>query len=130
MFCAKCRTENKDGALFCKNCGAPLETKKKENVNYTARPGNGNKVQFESDLRQTTIPDEYKPISMWGYFGYQILFAIPILGIILLIICAITASNVNLKNFARSYFCFMIIVIVVFLILTLYAGVTINRFML
>ena len=21
------------------------------------------------------IPEEYRPISMWGYFGYQLLFA-------------------------------------------------------
>ena len=27
---------------------------------------------------QKNIPDEYKPISMWGYFGYEILFSIPI----------------------------------------------------
>ena len=32
---------------------------------------------------QVNIPSEYKPISMWGYFGYQILFAIPIIGFIL-----------------------------------------------
>lgn len=25
------------------------------------------------------ISNEYKPITMWGYFGYQILFSIPII---------------------------------------------------
>lgn len=65
---------------------------------------------------QPVIPEEYRPISMWGYFGYQILFAIPIVGLICLIVFAITAKNVNLKNFARSYFCVLIIAIIVFAI--------------
>lgn len=57
------------------------------------------------------IPEEYKPISMWGYFGYEILFAIPIVGIICLIIFALGGtSNKNVRNFARSYFCFIILV--------------------
>lgn len=54
-------------------------------------------------------PDEYKPISMWGYFGYQILFSIPVIGWIFIVIFALTASNQNLKNFARSQFCVLII---------------------
>ena len=59
------------------------------------------------------IPPEYAPISMWGYFGYQILFAIPFIGFIVLIIIAIGAKNINLKNFARSYFCLLIIALIV-----------------
>ena len=56
------------------------------------------------------IPNEYKPISMWGYFGYELLFAIPCIGFILLCVFSFGGTtNVNLKNFARSYFCFIII---------------------
>lgn len=56
------------------------------------------------------IPAEYQPISMWGYFGYQILFAIPVIGFIFLIVFACGGKrNVNVKNFARSYFCVLII---------------------
>ena len=62
------------------------------------------------------IPEEYRPISMWGYFGYEILFSIPVVGFICLIIFAIGAKNVNKKNFARSYFCYTIICLVVFLV--------------
>ena len=36
-----------------------------------------------------SIPDDYKPISMWGYFWYQILFSIPVIGTIILIFKAI-----------------------------------------
>ena len=56
--------------------------------------------------------EEYRPISAWGYFGYEILFAIPVLGVILAIVFSFTARNRNLKNFARSQFCFLIIVII------------------
>ena len=63
------------------------------------------------------IPEEYRPISMWGYFGYEILFSIPVIGFIFLIVFAIGAKNVNKKNFARSYFCYTIICFVVFMVI-------------
>lgn len=62
------------------------------------------------------IPSEYTPITMWGYFGYQILFSIPVLGWIFVIIFALTAANRNLRNFARSQFCLWIIWLVVILV--------------
>ncbi len=67
---------------------------------------------MSSDHNYANIPSEYEPISMWGYFGYELLFSIPIIGFILLIILAITARNKNVKNFARSYFCFIIILLI------------------
>lgn len=69
-----------------------------------------------SSSKLNRIPPEYQPISMWGYFGYGILFQIPIIGWIFVIIFALTAGNINLRNFARSQFCLMIIWIVLFLI--------------
>ncbi len=65
-------------------------------------------------MEHPSVPKEYEPISMWGYFGYEILFSIPVIGFICLIIFAIGAKNVNKKNFARSYFCYTIICIMVF----------------
>lgn len=66
--------------------------------------------------REPKIPPEYQPISMWGYFGYGILFTLPIIGWIFLIIFALTANNINLRNFARSQFCILIIWLVILLI--------------
>lgn len=64
------------------------------------------------------IPEEYKPLSMWSYFYYQILFSIPIIGFIMLLVFSLGGTkNINLRNFARSYFCFLIILIVVIIIL-------------
>lgn len=57
------------------------------------------------------IPEEYKPISMWGYFGYELLFSIPCVGFIILLVFAFGGNkNINVRNFARSYFCYMIII--------------------
>ena len=67
--------------------------------------------------KTVNIPSEYKPISMWGYFVYEILFSIPCIGFIMLCVFSFGGtSNVNLKNFARSYFCFLIIGIILMLI--------------
>lgn len=60
---------------------------------------------------------DYKPISAWGYVGYQLLFAIPLVGLILLIVFACGGTKrVNLKNFARSYFCAFLVAIAVIII--------------
>ena len=72
------------------------------------------------------LPPEYRPISMWGYFGYEILFSIPIVGFILLLVFSFGGTkNVNLRNFARSYFCVTIIVLVVVLIIAAMGGLAI-----
>ena len=75
-------------------------------------------------LTHTTIPEEYKPISMWGYLGYQLLFSIPLIGFILLVVFSLGGTkNINLRNFARSYFCYAIIVLVIVISLFLiFAG--------
>ena len=68
-------------------------------------------------MDNSNIPEEYRPISMWGYFGYEILFSIPIVGFICLIVFALGAKNVNKKNFARSYFCYTIIVCIIAIVI-------------
>ena len=66
------------------------------------------------------IPEEYKPISMWGYFGYNILFSLPLIGLILLLIFSFGGTrNINLKNYARSFFCYLILIVIIVGILVL-----------
>lgn len=73
---------------------------------------NANQQNLQMQNGQS-IPPEYAPISMWGYFGYQLLFAIPCVGFVLAIVFSFTSSNVNVKNFARSTFCVWIIAAIV-----------------
>lgn len=57
--------------------------------------------------------NEYRPMGAWGYFGYEILFNIPLVGLILLIIFSFDSSYIARRNFARSYFCFIVLVLIV-----------------
>ena len=59
------------------------------------------------------IPRSFKPISAWGYVGYSILYAIPVLGWIFLFIHAIGAENRNVRSYARSYFCNLLLVAII-----------------
>lgn len=67
--------------------------------------------------REVSIPENYEPIGMWGYFGYEFLFSIPVIGWVLCVSFALMAHNHNLRNFARSQFCYLIIYIVIFCVL-------------
>lgn len=58
------------------------------------------------------IPQKYRPLGMWAFFGYTILFSLPIVGLILALVFAFNNNNVCRRNFARSYFCILIISIV------------------
>ena len=70
-----------------------------------------------------TLSPEYRPISMWGYFGYEILFSIPIVGFILLLVFSFGGTkNVNLRNFARSYFCLLILVVIFAIVVAIIGG--------
>lgn len=70
----------------------------------------------------SNIPSQYKPISAWGYFGYNILFSIPIVGFILLIVFSLDSSNINRRNYARSFFIVYLLLGIVFLISVLFFG--------
>ena len=69
------------------------------------------------------IPDNYKPISPWGYLGYSILFAIPVLGLILLIVFSFSDANINRRNYARSIWCALLLGVIITVILVILAAV-------
>lgn len=82
-----------------------------------------NMVTVEADGKIYEVPTSLKPISTWGYFGYEILFAIPFIGLIFAIIFALGATNnISLRNLARSRFCILIVLLVFFGILFLFGG--------
>jgi len=62
------------------------------------------------------IPEAYRPLSPWAYFGLDILYSIPLVGWIFLIVHAVSSGNINRRNFARSFFCVYVIVIVLIII--------------
>ena len=75
------------------------------------------------------IPYQYRPLSPWAYFGYSLLFSIPLVGFILLIVFSFSNENINRRNFARSFFCALLIGVIIFvvmLVLGLVLGVSMD----
>lgn len=109
MNCPKCGTINDNQAAFCAECGAHL-TEETANVQIPVPPippipqPEGLRVPPVPKAKPE-IPGEYKPLSPWAYFGWQLLFAIPFVGFVLLIVMSFAPRNKNLKNFTRSYWC-------------------------
>ncbi len=129
MTCDHCGAQNAEGTRFCVNCGAPLTAQS----NYS-RAGQ-TQAQSRSDasrpyqptytqpiITQEQLPEKFRPLSPWAYFGYGILFSIPLVGLICLIVFSFNDTNINRRNFARSYFIVLLIAVVLLLILA-FAGV-------
>ncbi len=58
------------------------------------------------------LPECYRPLSPWAYFGLGILYALPLVGWIFLIVHALSGKNINRRNYARSYFCAYVLAII------------------
>lgn len=59
------------------------------------------------------IPSEYRPIGAWAYFGYTVLFCIPVLGFLCVIIMSFVRGNVNRRSFARFYLLLFTVLLVI-----------------
>lgn len=62
------------------------------------------------------LPEKYRPLGAWAYFGYGILFSLPVVGLICTIVFSFAGVNINRRSFARSYFCVWAIVLVIAII--------------
>lgn len=59
-------------------------------------------------------PEQFKPISTWGYVGYGFLFCVPVIGWILLAVFAFSNNHINRRSYARSFFIRILILFIVF----------------
>ena len=66
--------------------------------------------------------DINKPLSMWGYFGYQVLFSIPVIGLVSLILISVFAKNVNVRNYACSFYCTLILTVALIVVVLALGG--------
>ena len=82
MYCSNCGTKCNKGAKFCGNCGNVLDNNE-EQTETSAMPvatinnNSNNNNNYQNNTNNgypDELPLEYKPISAWGYFGYQLLF--------------------------------------------------------
>ena len=109
-FCMECGSEVGPEDDFCDNCGAPVGKPKPPKEHPVppvppvpaAVPTHYSPAKTEMDVND--LPQEYKPLGAWAYFGYELLFSIPLAGLIVAIVFAAGGTNnINLRNLARGY---------------------------
>ena len=149
MKCPSCNLELGENAKFCPICGAtvikpaPVEITPEpaeipvEQPIFKAPP----KPAVEQPVFQAPVQPTYqapaapakpeqKLMGPWAYIGWQILFSIPMVGFILLIVFSFDNSNLNRRNFARAYWCALllaVILIIVVVVLLVVAGVSLGE---
>lgn len=97
-----------------------------QDANHQAAPGFLSGPQYQPPGVYTSAPyaPQYAPLGAWAFFGYSILFGIPIVGWILVIVFSLNDNNICLRNFARSRLCIYVVIAIVALICVA-AGVSI-----
>ena len=56
----------------------------------------------------------------WAYVFWTIVFCLPVVGFILVLIFSFVGTNVNRKKFARSFLCWMLILVILLIGLVIY----------
>ena len=120
MKCPYCGEELREGAKYCTNCGATVS-----GVGYDHRDADRPERAVNTVVvTGNEVPYQNRPLSAWAYFGYEILFAIPLIGFICLLIFSFSDKNINRRNFARSYFCALLIAVIIIVVSVVIAAAT------
>lgn len=91
-------------------------------VNGELHVSKANPTTGNIDINKENVPDAYKPLSVWGYIGYNFLFSLPIVGFVMLIVYAVNNDNINRRNYARSFLLLAGIMIVLVIVLFVIFG--------
>lgn len=123
MKCPACGAELAADVKFCAFCGATIPTQPETPPVPPYTPPAPPPIPPKY-VEQAKLPPQYKPLGAWAYFGLQLLFSIPLVGFICLIVFSLDDSNINRRNFARSYWCKLIISLAVIILLVVLFIVT------
>lgn len=127
--CPMCNALNNDENQYCEVCGAslavsqgtpyeqPMQEPPAQNA-YYAQPQAQPQTQPQPQqpygyqqppfmtpygVNEAMLPEEYKPVSVLTYIGYNLLFCIPLVGFIVLLVTAFSGNQKkSLKNYARA----------------------------
>ena len=113
MFCRFCGAQIPGGAAYCPKCG--VDIMEKTPVRANTPPVNPYPGYYS--FNESSLPEKYRPLGAWAYFGYALLFSIPIIGFIFLIVFSVSDANINRRNYARSFWCILVVALIVTVIL-------------
>lgn len=122
MKCPICGAELAANTKFCTFCGASIQSAPDPVPENPPAPSFAPPAPPPIPPKyaaQANLPPQYKPLGAWAYFGLQLLFSIPLVGFICLIVFSLDDNNINRRNFARSYWCKLIISLAVTVLLVI-----------
>ena len=129
MFCEKCGKEIGSGEKFCPVCGTKISWENSQETG--AANGSGQISIHPMPVPMMTLnQEEYAPImSVWNYMALFLLSAIPIVGMIVIIVCAINSTNKNQSNYCRAIILMWVISFILILILKASIGAMIGSWL-
>ena len=114
MNCPNCGAPNDPNTKFCSTCGTRIDTPPVAPAPAPApNPTIVNVPNPGYVPAAAAIPPQYRPLSPWAYFGYALLFVIPLVGLIVNLVFCFSDENINRRNFARATWCGLLISIII-----------------
>ena len=116
-FCTECGAPLKEGATFCSACGAKAPAEKKPE----AAPETPAAPQPVYQTQQTYTPSApaAQPVSTAYYFWMMLLFAVPVIGLIVCLVTAFSGEDASRKNFSRAVLIWILVAIVLSIIVAI-----------
>ncbi len=123
MFCNKCTSRIPDGSVFCPECGQKLTSEQPLGQNAPLRQP----PTVPSTRASAPVPSAYDPLtaplSTASFFWMPVIVAIPIVGLIVLLVWAFSKNtNVNRKHYARSVLIWVLISVILGVLVSILGG--------
>ena len=127
-FCTECGAKLKDGAAFCSECGAKVPAGKQPGASpetppqTQAQPAAAEQQTYQPRQTYTvpvSTPPAVQPVSTAYYFWMMLLFAIPVVGLIVCLVTAFSGDDTSRKNFSRAALIWILVAIVLSIIVAI-----------
>ncbi len=117
MNCPYCGAPIIGNAKFCMNCGAAAPYSDESPLSYAEASAPVSQAYRPEITSVQDLPPQFRPMSPWAYLGCSLLFSIPLIGFLCLLIFTFSKENINRRNYARSYWCAILVVLILFAVL-------------
>ena len=127
-FCTECGAKLKDGAAFCSECGAKVPAGKQPGAapetppQTQAQPAAAEQQTYQPRQTYTvpvSTPPAVQPVSTAYYFWMMLLFAVPVVGLIVCLVTAFSGDDTSRKNFSRAVLIWILVAIVLSIIVAI-----------